>query len=116
MAAAVCQDPDAALRVHTREELGVDPAGLPSAILAGAASLAAFSLGALIRCCPTWPACPPWPQPWLLPPWPCSPAGSPWAGSPAGRYCGPGPRRLALGAVAIGITFTAGSLIGHHGT
>jgi hypothetical protein len=37
MAAAVSADPDTALRVHTREELGVDPEELPSPLLAGAA-------------------------------------------------------------------------------
>jgi hypothetical protein len=35
MAAAVSKDPGTALRVHTREELGVDPAELPSPLLAG---------------------------------------------------------------------------------
>src|SRR5260370_38851457 len=34
MAAAVSRDPGTALPVHTREELGVGPFGLPSAILA----------------------------------------------------------------------------------
>src|ERR1700685_1533908 len=48
MAAAVSSDPGTALRVHTREELGVDPADLPSPVLAGAASLAAFLAGALL--------------------------------------------------------------------
>src|SRR5450631_3532581 len=52
MAAAVSQDPDTALRVHTREELGVDPFALPSAVLAGASSLVAFSLGALVPLLP----------------------------------------------------------------
>ncbi|MGH3406404.1 MAG: VIT1/CCC1 transporter family protein [Streptosporangiaceae bacterium] len=45
MAIAVSQDPGTALRVHTREELGVDPNELPSPLLAGSASLLAFSLG-----------------------------------------------------------------------
>ena len=35
MAEAVSRDPDQALRLHTREELGVDPQDLPSALLAG---------------------------------------------------------------------------------
>src|SRR6516165_3586677 len=35
MATAVSQDPGTALRVHTREELGVDPNELPSPVLAG---------------------------------------------------------------------------------
>src|SRR5437773_3638243 len=39
MAAAVSRDPDTALRVHTREELGVDPFELPSAVVAGVSSL-----------------------------------------------------------------------------
>ena len=52
MAAAVSADPDAALRFHTREELGVDHTDLPSAIIAGAASFAAFSVGALLPLLP----------------------------------------------------------------
>jgi vacuolar iron transporter family protein len=52
MAAAVSADPDTALRVHTREELGVDPEELPSPFLAGAASLFAFSAGALVPLLP----------------------------------------------------------------
>jgi VIT1/CCC1 family predicted Fe2+/Mn2+ transporter len=37
MAAAVSKDPDTALLLHTREELGLDPAELPSAVLAARA-------------------------------------------------------------------------------
>src|ERR1700721_4901001 len=42
MAAAVSQDPGTALRVHTREELGVDPAELPSPVVAGGARWGPF--------------------------------------------------------------------------
>ena len=52
MAAAVSRNPDTALRVHTREELGVDPFELPSALAAGLLSLVAFSAGALIPLLP----------------------------------------------------------------
>ena len=52
MAAAVSSDPDTALRVHTREELGVDPFELPSPLVAGFSSLIAFSAGALIPLLP----------------------------------------------------------------
>ena len=52
MAHAVSQDPSTALRVHTREELGVDPNELPSAVTAGLASLLAFSAGALVPLLP----------------------------------------------------------------
>jgi hypothetical protein len=57
MAAAVSNDPGTALRVHTREELGVDPDELPSPLLAGAASLFALSFGALVPLLPWLPAC-----------------------------------------------------------
>ena len=52
MAAAVSRDPGTALRIHTREELGVDPSELPSPYLAGIASLLAFSMGALVPLLP----------------------------------------------------------------
>src|SRR5260370_12452231 len=52
MAAAVSQDPHTALLLHTREELGVDHEELPSPVLAGVASLLAFSLGALLPLLP----------------------------------------------------------------
>jgi len=52
MAAAVSADPDTALRVHTREELGVDPFELPSPLFAGVSSFSAFSAGALIPLLP----------------------------------------------------------------
>src|SRR5262249_13039367 len=51
-AAAVSSDPGTALRIHAREELGVDPDELPSPLLAGAASLLAFSFGALVPLLP----------------------------------------------------------------
>src|SRR6266487_575369 len=52
MARAVSQDPGTALRVHTREELGVDPNELPWPVLAGLASLLAFSPAALVPLLP----------------------------------------------------------------
>lgn len=44
--------PDNALAVHVREELGVDPAELPSPYTAAAASLITFSAGAIIPLIP----------------------------------------------------------------
>jgi VIT1/CCC1 family predicted Fe2+/Mn2+ transporter len=38
MAAEVSRDPESALRLHTREELGVEHQALPSAVVAGVAS------------------------------------------------------------------------------
>ena len=114
MAAAVSQDPDTALRVHTREELGVDPFELPSAVLAGLSSLVAFSLGALVPLLPylvglsslaaalgiTAVA--------LL-------AGGMVVGRLTGRpWLRSGLRQLVLGGVAVAVTFAVGSLIGGH--
>lgn len=112
MAAAVSRDPDRALWLHARDELGVDPAELPSAVLAGTASLCAFSVGAV------WPL-----LPYLL-----GFGGLPVAlamaavalvagGMGVGRLTGrplvrAGARQLALGALAIVVTFGVGHLIG----
>jgi VIT1/CCC1 family predicted Fe2+/Mn2+ transporter len=114
MAAAVSKDPDTALRLHTREELGVDPDELPSPVTAGVMSLVAFSGGALVPLLP-----------YLVG------ARVLWfsvaltavalicGGMVVGRLTGrpvlrSGLRQLALGALAIGITYGIGTLIGHH--
>nr|WSX74743.1 VIT1/CCC1 transporter family protein [Streptomyces sp. NBC_00899] len=52
IATALTADPDVALRVHVREELGVDPDDLPSGWSAAASSFAAFALGALLPLLP----------------------------------------------------------------
>jgi VIT1/CCC1 family predicted Fe2+/Mn2+ transporter len=48
----VMQSPEVALQVHTREEMGVDPHELPSALKAAALSLLCFSFGALLPVIP----------------------------------------------------------------
>jgi VIT1/CCC1 family predicted Fe2+/Mn2+ transporter len=115
MAAAVSADPGTALRVHTREELGLDPDELPSPLVAGAASLLAFSFGALVPLLP-----------WLvgLPVLAATLAVTAVAlvagGMVVGRVTGrpvlrSGLRQLTLGGVAIVVTFGVGYLIGAHG-
>ena len=52
VARQLSRDPDQALLIHAREELGVDPHGLPSPWTAAGSSLAAFSLGAFIPLLP----------------------------------------------------------------
>jgi vacuolar iron transporter family protein len=114
MAAAVSKDPDTALRVHTREELGVDPHELPSPVVAGVASLFAFSLGALVPLLPyllgatvLWVS--------LLVTAVALTAGGTAVGRLTGRpMVRSGLRQLLFGAVAIGITYGIGSLIGGH--
>jgi VIT1/CCC1 family predicted Fe2+/Mn2+ transporter len=51
-AADVMASPDMALRVHTREELGVDADDLPSAFKAAAVSIVCFLFGALLPVIP----------------------------------------------------------------
>ncbi|CAN5340411.1 VIT1/CCC1 transporter family protein [soil metagenome] len=46
------RDVDKAVRVHAREELGVDPHDLPSPTLAAVSSFVAFALGALVPVLP----------------------------------------------------------------
>jgi VIT1/CCC1 family predicted Fe2+/Mn2+ transporter len=116
MAAAVSADPDTALRVHTREELGVDPFDLPSALVAGSSSLIAFSVGAVIPLLP-----------YLIG---ITGMGAALGASLAvaavalltggivvGKLTGrsllrSGLRQLALGAIAVAVTFAVGHLIG----
>ncbi len=112
MAAAVSRDPDTALRVHTREELGVDPFELPSPVLAGISSLTAFSVGALIPLLPYLAGLQ------VLGAALGVAAVALLAGGMAvGRLTGrpllrSGLRQLALGGVAVAVTFAVGSLIG----
>jgi vacuolar iron transporter family protein len=52
VARQVSRQPDEALRVHVREELGVDHKELPSPVTAAGASLVTFAVGALIPLVP----------------------------------------------------------------
>ncbi len=48
----VMATPEVALQVHTREEMGIDPTDLPSALKAAALSLLCFTFGALLPVLP----------------------------------------------------------------
>jgi vacuolar iron transporter family protein len=52
VAEALMRDPDAALEVHAREELGIDPANLGSPWRASSSSFVSFALGALVPLAP----------------------------------------------------------------
>jgi VIT1/CCC1 family predicted Fe2+/Mn2+ transporter len=52
VAEGLSADPEQALRVHVREELGVDPDDLPSPLLAAGSSFLAFAAGALVPLTP----------------------------------------------------------------
>ena len=114
MAAAVSSDPSTALRVHTREELGVDPTELPSAIVAGTASLLAFSLGALMPLLPYLVGLPALAATLVI-----TAVALTAGGIGVGRLTGrplvrSGLRQLILGALAIAVTYGVGTLIGSH--
>ena len=52
VAEQISRNPDHALNVHVREELGVDPHDLPSPVYAAAGSLVSFAVGAIIPLVP----------------------------------------------------------------
>jgi VIT1/CCC1 family predicted Fe2+/Mn2+ transporter len=112
LAAAVSQDPEQALQLHAREELGVDPQDLPSPLLAGSASLVAFSLGALLPLLPYLVGLPS-----LVAAMVITAVALLLGGMVVGRLTGrplarAGARQLALGALAVVVTFAVGHLIG----
>ena len=112
MAAAVSKNPDMALRIHTRDELGLDSEDLPSAVMAGAASLVAFSIGAFLPLIPYL-----FGFPYLVAAMIITAVALVGGGMVVGRLTGrpllrSGTRQIVLGAVAVAVTFVVGHLIG----
>ena len=69
VAAELMSDPEVALEVHAREELGVDPSQLGNPVAAATASFLAFAVGAFVPLVPwlvgsgtgaVWASPPPW--------------------------------------------------------
>jgi VIT1/CCC1 family predicted Fe2+/Mn2+ transporter len=63
VARQLSENPERALEIHAREELGIDPHSLPSPVLAGVSSFICFAVGALLPLLPyllgataLWPA------------------------------------------------------------
>src|SRR5437879_6142847 len=63
VAEQLSRDPEQALEIHAREELGIDPSDLPSPTVAAVSSFGSFALGALLPVLPyllgasvLWPA------------------------------------------------------------
>lgn len=112
MAAAVSRHPDIALRLHTRDELGLDGEDLPSPLLAGGASLAAFSVGALLPLLPYLIG-----FPGLAAAMTITAVALIGGGMTVGRLTGrpalrSGVRQLLLGAIAVVVTYLIGIVIG----
>jgi VIT1/CCC1 family predicted Fe2+/Mn2+ transporter len=113
VAEELSQDADTALELHVREELGLDVDELPSPMTAAVSSFLSFSVGAFVPLLPyllgadtLWPAL-------VISMIALFAVGvlvsrvtvRPWLFS--------GVRQLLLGAVAAGVTFVVGSLVGN---
>ena len=105
-------DPDVALDVHVREELGVDPNDLPSPWVAAGSSFAAFAIGALIPLIPfIFGAAS------VLPALLLSAVGLVVTGGIVGKITARpfwygGGRQLLLGGLSAGVTFVIGLAVG----
>jgi VIT1/CCC1 family predicted Fe2+/Mn2+ transporter len=112
VARQLSRDPEEALGVHAREELGIDPDDLPSPVLAAGSSFLSFSVGACLPVLPyllgaanLWPA-------GVLAAIGLFLAGALVSRVTARSWWYGGLRQLLLGGVAAAITFGVGSLIG----
>ncbi|UNS96489.1 VIT1/CCC1 transporter family protein [Streptomyces tubbatahanensis] len=106
------RDPEQALEIHAREELGVDPADLPSPTVAAVSSFFSFSLGAVLPVLPylfgttaLWPAV-------VLALVGLFACGAVVARVTARPWWFSGLRQLGLGAAAAGVTYGLGALFG----
>jgi len=108
------RDPEQALEIHAREELGVSAEHLPSPYVAAGSSFVSFSVGAALPLLPfvlgasaLWPAA-------IIAGLALFVAGAVVARITARPWWYGGLRQLILGAVAAGVTFAVGAAIGTH--
>jgi vacuolar iron transporter family protein len=111
----VMSSPEAALRVHAREELGIDPHELPSPVRVAAVSFVCFMFGALLPVIP-----------WMGGATGVAPAAisiaigvvvAGFVGAAIGRFAERSivrsvARQVAIVLVACAVTFTIGNLVG----
>lgn len=105
-------DPDQALRLHAREELGVDPHELPSPWTAAASGFVCFALGALLPLLPYLLGLTSLPLALGLSAVALFGAGALVARVTSRSVLYSGARQLTLGALAAGVTYLVGYLIG----
>ncbi|MFJ8823343.1 VIT1/CCC1 transporter family protein [Streptomyces sp. NPDC102467] len=112
VARQLSKDPEQALEIHAREELGIDPGDLPSPMVAAVSSFGSFALGALLPVLPyllgasdLWPAV----VLALLGLFAC---GAVVARVTTRSWWFSGLRQLALGGAAAGVTYLLGTLFG----
>lgn len=106
------RDPEQALEIHAREELGVDPGDLPSPAVAALSSFGSFAVGALLPVVPyllgattLWPAV-------LLALAGLFACGAAVARVTARSWWFSGLRQLLLGGAAAAVTYGLGALFG----
>jgi VIT1/CCC1 family predicted Fe2+/Mn2+ transporter len=114
VAQQLTRDPEQALEVHAREEMGIDPHDLPNPLVAAVSSFTAFGLGALLPLLPYLLGATS-----LLPALALALVGLFLCGAVVSKVTArswwfSGLRQLALGGAAAGITFLLGHLIGSH--
>jgi VIT1/CCC1 family predicted Fe2+/Mn2+ transporter len=112
VAEQLSRDPERALRVHTLNELGLDPDDKPSPWTAAISSFLCFAIGALIPLLPFLLGAP---RLWLA--LLCGGVGLVVAGALSARFTprpwwSAGLRQLLFGAVAAGATYLIGMGIG----
>jgi VIT1/CCC1 family predicted Fe2+/Mn2+ transporter len=112
VAHAIGENVDEALRVHAREELGIDPHETPSPWVAASSSFICFSIGALVPLLPYLLGATS-----LLPALGAGAVGLFTAGVLVGRFTNrawwaSGLRQLVLGVAAAGATYFVGRLVG----
>lgn len=105
-------DPELALEVHVREELGVDPDNLPSAVVAAVSSFFSFAVGAAVPVLPYLLG-----ARTILPALVVSLLALFGCGAIVSRlttrsWWFGGLRQMTLGAVAAGLTYFIGGLVG----
>lgn len=112
VAMQLSRDPEQALEIHAREELGIDPDELPSPTVAAVSSFGSFALGALLPVLPyllgattLWPAV-------LLALVGLFACGALVARVTARGWWYSGLRQLTLGGAAAALTYGLGALIG----
>jgi VIT1/CCC1 family predicted Fe2+/Mn2+ transporter len=112
VARQLSRDPEQALEIHAREELGIDPGDLPSPLVAAVSSFGSFALGAFLPVLPyllgatvIWPAV-------LLALLGLFLCGAVVARVTARSWWFSGLRQLAVGGAAAGVTYLLGSVFG----
>ncbi len=112
VARQLSKDPEQALEIHAREELGVDPSELPSPIVAAVSSFGSFAVGAVLPVLPYLLGATS-----LLPSLALALIGLFACGAVVARVTArswwfSGLRQLVLGGAAAGVTFLLGTVFG----